>query len=121
MLRAGDGTGCPAWQIARTDFGACTDKLSELLGELFSRRRIYYGIMAERLFVSQVLHATYVKVDEQGTEAAATTAIQVKKEAPPEQPVDFRVNRPFVFIIRDNLTGSVLFLGRVLDPRKVGG
>ncbi|MCI0682089.1 MAG: serpin family protein [Gemmataceae bacterium] len=83
----------------------------------------FRGIMSsEKLFVGEVLHGTYVKVDEQGTEAAATTVVEVGKSKPkvePDRPIDFRVNRPFVFIIRDNLTGSVLFIGRVLDPRKV--
>lgn len=84
----------------------------------------FSGIMSEQLFVSQVLHATYVKVDEQGTEATATTVVEGKKSEErkdPDQPIDFRVNRPFVFIIRDNVTGSVLFIGRVVDPRKVAG
>jgi serpin B len=81
----------------------------------------FSGAISEQMFVNEVLHATYVKVDEQGTEAAATTVVETKKEAAkidPERPVDFRVNRPFVFIIRDQLTGSVLFIGRVIDPRK---
>jgi len=77
-------------------------------------------ISAEALFVSRVVHATYLKLDEQGTEAAATTVVEAKKEAAPpdpEVPINFRVDRPFVLIIRDNLTGSVLFLGRITDPR----
>jgi serpin B len=80
----------------------------------------FSGIVSgEPLFVDRVVHATYVKLDEQGTEAAATTVVEGVKSAPkdPEVPVDFRVNRPFVFIIRDNLTGSVLFLGKITDPR----
>ena len=74
----------------------------------------------EGLFVDCVVHATFVKVDEQGTEAAATTVVEAKKSEPkePERPIDFRVNRPFVFLIRDNVTGSVMFMGRVTDPRR---
>jgi serpin B len=81
----------------------------------------FSGIVSgEPLFVDRVVHATYVKLDEQGTEAAATTVVEGKKDAAekkPEVPIDFRVNRPFLFIIRDNLTGSVLFLGKITDPR----
>ena len=71
-------------------------------------------------FVGDAIHATYVKLDEQGTEAAAATILKDKAPAEVKDrnvPIDFRVNRPFVFIIRDNLTGSILFLGRVTDPR----
>lgn len=88
--------------------------------EAFSPAADFSGIAPEPLFVDKVLHAAYVKMDEQGTEAAAVTAVEEKKSEPPpdpDRPIDFRVDRPFVFVIRDNVTGSVLFLGRVVDPR----
>lgn len=68
------------------------------------------------LFISQVLHQAYVKVDENGTEAAAATAVAMNITAIPSQPVEMTVDRPFIFLIRDTTTGSILFTGRVSDP-----
>ena len=57
------------------------------------------------------------RVDEKGTEAAAATAIvMVETSLPGDGPFDFTANRPFLFLIRDRMTGAVLFIGRVLDP-----
>jgi serpin B len=69
------------------------------------------------LFISRVVHKAFVDVDEKGTEAAAATAVIMKRESAPVSPVSFRADHPFVFLIRDNRTGSVLFLGRLADPR----
>jgi serpin B len=73
----------------------------------------------ERLRISEVLHKAFVDVNEQGTEAAAATAVLIEATgAPvPQEPVEFRADHPFVFLLRDNRTGAVLFLGRVVDPR----
>lgn len=68
------------------------------------------------LFISQVLHKAYVKVDEEGTEAAAATAVVMNLTAMPAPPVEMKVNRPFIFLIQDGTTGSILFMGRVNDP-----
>jgi serpin B len=68
------------------------------------------------LFISQVVHKAFVSVDEAGTEAAAATAVIMKVTALPTTPVEFRVNRPFIFLIRDIETGSLLFMGRVSNP-----
>jgi serpin B len=73
------------------------------------------------LSVSEVIHQAYVDVSEEGTEAAAATAVVMDvlgMSEEPEEPVVFRADRPFLFLIRDNLSGSVLFLGRVADPRQ---
>jgi len=64
------------------------------------------------LFIGHVLHKAFVEVNEQGTEAAAATAVTMLKTA---MPTLFRADRPFVFMIRDGETGSVLFLGRITD------
>ncbi len=70
------------------------------------------------LLVSGAVHATKVIVDEDGTEAAAATAISVGTTSmPADPPVDIRADHPFLYVIRDNDTGAVLFVGRVLDPR----
>ncbi len=71
------------------------------------------------LYISAVLHKAFVEVNEEGTEAAAATGVVMSlKAAMPEPPPEFRADRPFLFLIRENKTGSVLFLGRVSDPTK---
>ena len=68
------------------------------------------------LFISEVLHKAFVKVDETGTEAAAATAVIMALTAIPEQPVQMNINSPFMFFILDTESGSILFMGRVMDP-----
>jgi len=68
--------------------------------------------------VDDAVHAAKIIVNEEGTEAAAATAIMVAGAAPGPEPVivPIRIDRPFLYIIRDHTTGAVLFVGRVLDP-----
>lgn len=68
------------------------------------------------LLIQDVLHKAFVLVDEAGTEAAAATAVIVGLESAPAEPVEVRIDRPFIFIIHDIPTGSVIFAGRVLNP-----
>jgi len=68
------------------------------------------------LFISQALHKAFIKLDEQGTEAAAATAIVVGVTSMPAETVSVKVDRPFLFLIQDKPTGEILFLGRVLNP-----
>ena len=69
------------------------------------------------LAISKVIHKAFVSVDEEGTEAAAVTAVLVfPLSAAPGPPVEVTVDRPFIFLIRDKATGTILFMGRVLDP-----
>ena len=74
------------------------------------------GAAGEELYLQAVVHEAYVKVDEQGTEAAAATAVGIAASS--IGPAGVYVDRPFVFAIRDKLTDSILFLGRVDDPRE---
>jgi serpin B len=67
------------------------------------------------IFISRVLHKAVVEVNEKGSEAAAVTAVEMTTSAPPE-PVQFTVNRPFLFTITDDRTGSSLFMGKVAEP-----
>lgn len=71
------------------------------------------------LFISKVLHKAFVEVNEEGSEAAAATGVVIKERVSsrPEEPATFRADRPFVYAIRDNGTGAVLFLGRYDGPR----
>jgi serpin B len=73
------------------------------------------------LTISAVLHKAYVSVDENGTEAAAATAVVFGVTAgnisvPINQPPVFNVDSPFIFVIRENTTNAILFMGRVMDP-----
>jgi serpin B len=71
------------------------------------------------LYISAVFHKAWGEVNEEGTEAAAATAVMITRSAvikqPPPPPI-FRADHPFIFFIRDTRSGSVLFLGRLVDP-----
>jgi len=99
--------------------------LCALQAELaFSKEADFGGIGGEALTISEVVHRASVEVNEEGTEAAAATAVLMLRGAglgsppplPPEPKV-FKADRPFLFFIRDRKTNAVLFSGRVLDPR----
>jgi serpin B len=70
------------------------------------------------LYIGAVIHQAVIAVDEKGTEAAAATAVLMKAGGMPSQPAVFRADHPFVFLIRDRETNSVLFMGRLADPTK---
>ena len=83
----------------------------------FSAGADFSGMTGEKdLFISDVIHKAFVSVDEAGTEAAAATAVIMELTAMPETPVDVTLNRPFIFLIRDIETGTILFVGRVMNP-----
>jgi len=83
----------------------------------FSGEADFSGMTGSRgLFISDVIHKAFVSVDEEGTEAAAATAVEMAESAMPSEPIEVSVDRPFIFAIRDMETGAVLFVGRVLDP-----
>ena len=69
------------------------------------------------LYISKVIHKAFVEVNEEGTEAAAATAVILDTKALIEELV-FKADHPFIFFIRDKETGSILFMGRVMDPNK---
>jgi serpin B len=77
----------------------------------------FSGMTGSRdLAIGEVVHQAFVAVDEAGTEAAAATAVIMLESAAPEPTVEVTVDRPFVFLIRDVPSGTILFLGRVVDP-----
>jgi serpin B len=83
----------------------------------FSDAADFSGITtAQRLAISNVIHQANIDVDEKGTEAAAATAVVMEESAMPSEPLTVRVDRPFLFALRDVPTGAILFLGRVGDP-----
>jgi serpin B len=81
----------------------------------------FSGINGKRdLFISAVIHKAYVEVNEEGTEAAAATGVVMKlTSAGPTQTPVFRADHPFLFVIRDNHSGSILFIGRVMNPNQL--
>jgi serpin B len=83
----------------------------------------FSGMTGNReLFLSAVIHKAFIDLNEAGTEAAAATAAVLRglaMRAPdPTPPPEFRADHPFVFLIRDNRSGGILFMGRVTDPTK---
>ncbi len=100
-------------------------QLAEVLGAMGMPRAFTTGeadfsgmSSEEELSLSAVVHKAFVDVNEEGTEAAAATGIAVAATAfvEPEEPAVFRADHPFLFLIRDSRTGSILFLGRLVDP-----
>lgn len=94
----------------------CQLELAEILAAMGMpsafRNADFSGMTDSRdLFISNVIHKTFIEVNEEGSEAAASTGIVMKRGG-----AMFRVNHPFLFLIRENKTGSILFLGRITDP-----
>jgi serpin B len=85
--------------------------------QAFSDVADFSGITGGRdLFISDVIHKAYVSVNEAGTEAAAASAVIMVASGMPSEPLTLSINRPFIFLIRDIPTGSILFIGRVMNP-----
>lgn len=86
----------------------------------FSPEADFSGITEDRkLFISAVIHKAFADVNEEGTEAAAATAVMMLRSMAKvsRPPVVFRADHPFLFLIRDVRSGSILFLGRVTNPK----
>jgi len=94
------------------------DALVQLgMGNAFSDKADFSGMTGNHdLSISDVYHKAFVAVDEDGTEAAAATAVVMKLTAAPGMPVEVTLDRPFVFLIRDIDTGAILFIGHVVNP-----
>lgn len=91
--------------------------LSQLGMEIaFTPAADFSGISTKSaLLIQEVIHKSFVSVNEAGTEAAAATAVLLGDTAAPE-PATMTLDHPFIFFIRDNATKSILFVGRVADP-----
>jgi serpin B len=102
-------------------------ELANALGALGMKQAFHRGIAdfsamtgKKDLWISAAIHKAFVDVNEEGTEAAAATGIVMRSMAMSyeAQPIVFRVDHPFLFVIRDNRSGAILFMGRVSDPTK---
>jgi len=71
---------------------------------------------ARKLFVSDVFHKTYLSVSEQGTEAAAVTVVDIRNTSANPEKINVKINRPFVFVIRENNSGTIVFIGKIVEP-----
>jgi serpin B len=84
--------------------------------DAFKPEADFSGINGKRnLWISDVFHKAFIEVNEEGTEAAAATGVVMITSIRDESPV-FRADHPFIFIIRDNRSGSILFMGRLMNP-----
>jgi len=98
--------------------------LKPFLGQMgmptaFTEAADFSGMTGKRdLMIAEVIHQAFVEVDEKGTEAAAATGVVMEMTAMPAEPVIpvFRADRPFIFLIQEKETGSILFMGRVVNP-----
>lgn len=104
----------------KTDYEATLNDALSALGmeEAFSNDA-NFSQMGNNLKISQVKHKTFVEVNEEGTEAAATTSVGIKltsAQLPSQETFEMIVNRPFFCAIRDNQTRSILFMGSIIEP-----
>lgn len=102
-----------------TQFSMVSVLQSMGMTDAFSASADFSGMNGKKdLFISAVIHKAYVDVNEEGTEAAAATGVTMKLTSigPSETPV-FRADHPFLFLIRDNKSGGILFIGRVMNPK----
>ncbi len=82
--------------------------------QAFSRSADFSGITDESLHISRIIHSTFCDVNEEGTEAAAVTIVEMElTSSPPDNVPIFEANRPFIFMIRENSTGLILFMGKM--------
>ena len=111
-------------QLPRFTFEYSTslkDALSALgMSIAFSDQADFSNLSNEPTAISEVLHKTFIEVNEEGTEAAAATSVEIiTLSAPVDPPFQMTVDRPFFFAIRDNQTQTVLFLGSVIEPESI--
>lgn len=97
----------------------CSVSLNEMLNNIgihtaFDANSAHFEGLFDNgnMYISDAVHKTYIDVDEKGTEAAAVTAVAMAGSALPPQPTPLKFDRPFTFVIRDNVTGESLFMGR---------
>jgi len=98
------------------------DNLSRMgMADIFTPEADFSGITEVKpASLSDVIHKAFIEVDEKKTEAAAASAVIVTVEVSLEkqipEPLVMRIDHPFIFLIRDNRTNTILFLGRIMKP-----
>lgn len=93
------------------------DDLTALgMGIAFGKGADFSNISDQSILISRVLHQTFIKTDEEGTEAAAATVVEFEFTSMPMTTV-VNINRPFLYFIRETTTGTIVFMGQVVDPR----
>jgi len=107
--------------LPKFEFDASFDLVQELAAMgmpiAFTDQADFSGMTGNRdLCIGDVVHKAFVSVDEAGTEAAAASAVIMELTSMPSEKVTMTVNHPFIFLIRDIPTGTVLFIGRVVNP-----
>ena len=97
-----------------------SDVLQEMgMPEAFSDKADFSGMTGKKdLKISKVVHKAFINVNEAGTEAAAATAVIIRVKSMPVNVVEFKADHPFMFIIKENTNGSILFAGNIFDPSK---
>jgi serpin B len=111
----------PKFKILKS-FSLAQELSSMGMHDAFSGAADFSGMTGVKdLHISDVIHKAFVDVNEEGTEAAAATAVIMARGARsqmmPKIPPTFRADHPFIFLIRDNHSGAILFMGRIIDPR----
>ena len=87
------------------------------ISEAFGNKADFSNIAdSEDLFLSEAVHKAFVDVNEEGTEAAAATACSMREGC--SLPMEFRATHPFLFFIKENSTGAILFMGHVMNPNE---
>jgi len=105
----------------KLNYGAALGDILKIMGmaEAFSKEANFKRISADTLYISEVLHKTFVQIDEEGTEAAAVTAvIMMTTEScePMLENLTLRIDRPFVFAIYHRPSGAIIFAGKIENP-----
>jgi serpin B len=90
------------------------------MSDAFTPGKANFGALSkEELCIGDVLQKTFVKVDEEGAEAAAVTSVALMAMAAgPPKPKNMVINRPFIYIIRERETGNILFIGKNGHPKE---
>ncbi|MCG3174743.1 MAG: hypothetical protein GMKNLPBB_03023 [Myxococcota bacterium] len=106
----------PKWKaVSQFSLAAALQKLG--MPVAFSDGADFSGMTADaRLRIADVIHKAFVEVNEKGTEAAAATGVIMEPTSAPGRTVKLNFDRPFLYVIRDDPTGAILFVGRVSDP-----
>jgi serpin B len=108
----------PRARIAPADPLALSDQLQAMgMRQAFTDQADFSGMQegVQTLYVSQVFHKAFVEIDEEGTEAAAATAVVINEESA-RLTQSFNADHPFLFFLRDTRSGAILFMGRLVDP-----